>query len=281
MDHDFGISVSLDGPEEEHDRNRVYRNKKGTFRDVMENINKIINSGYKNIDSMPVFDWKSDLFKLEEFFNRTDVPPVSRATSVSRNGGSRYYEQFTMEDHQAFLDQLKRAKEHYFKEPYCQEKSERPSFFYRLFGESITNTFLMPKSLNYLQLLMPVTSACIPGSKLFVDVNGNFHACEKINYQLPFGNVNEGINFELIRKLRNDYLNHMDKCLNCRVSRRCSHCYLIFITNEGFLCSSEVCKDVEKAVKTELSESISIVEKNPNVLNKTNISKNIKKYCGD
>ena len=36
LEHDFYLHISLDGPEEEHDRCRVYENGKGTFNDVMK-----------------------------------------------------------------------------------------------------------------------------------------------------------------------------------------------------------------------------------------------------
>ncbi|WP_336247428.1 radical SAM protein [Methanothrix soehngenii] len=66
MEHDFIIFVSLDGPEDEHDRLRIYENGKGSFRDVIKNVTRIIRKGYKEIYCMPVFDWKSDLFKRED-----------------------------------------------------------------------------------------------------------------------------------------------------------------------------------------------------------------------
>lgn len=47
MEHDFIIFVSLDGPEDEHDRLRIYENGKGSFRDVIKNVTRIIRKGYK------------------------------------------------------------------------------------------------------------------------------------------------------------------------------------------------------------------------------------------
>jgi uncharacterized protein len=49
MDNDFVISVSLDGPEKEHNRLRVYSNGKDTFKDVMKNVGRLMESGYKKI----------------------------------------------------------------------------------------------------------------------------------------------------------------------------------------------------------------------------------------
>jgi len=282
MEHDFGISISLDGPEEEHNRNRVYINGKGTFNRVMKNVSKIMEEGYKNIDSMPVFDWKSDLFKLDEFFNREDVPPVSRVAPVSRNAGSKYYQQFTREDYDSFQKQIRCARDHYFRNISAQREAERPSFFHRLFGDSMEGTFLGIKSLYHPHPMMPVTNSCILGTKLFIDVNGYFHACEKINYDYSFGNVDDGVNFERIRKIMSDYISHMDKCSSCKASRRCSNCYLMFMNTGGFSLSSEVCKEMENEVRAELSGLITIAEKNQWVVDGADPnSKNIRKYYGD
>jgi uncharacterized protein len=114
MEHDFTIAVSLDGPEEEHDRNRIYSDGKGTFRNVMKNVSSIMDSGYKKIFSMAVFDWKSNLFEIEEFFNRIDVPPLMIASTVGITGGCKYYDQFSKDDYSAYLEQIKMAKNYYY-----------------------------------------------------------------------------------------------------------------------------------------------------------------------
>lgn len=282
MDHDFVMSISIDGPEDEHNRNRLYKNGNGTFKDVMKNVRRIIDVKYENISSMPVIDWKSDLFKLEYFFNRDDVPPVSTVTTVSTNSGCRYYEQFTEKDKLGFRELLKKARDHYFKSLDFEKQNERPSFFYKLFNEPLEKVFLDCVSIYSPPSIMPFTDACVPGLKLFLDVRGEYHACEKLTSNHPIGNVNEGLNYEKIGELMRNYLNHMDKCQNCKVKRRCFYCYLVFENNVGFSYSSEFCKEVESKQKTNLSESITIAEINPRIVEENSVLyKNIKKYYGD
>jgi len=133
--HDFTIAISLDGPENEHNRLRVYSNGGGTYRDVMKNVNIIMNMGYKNVFSLPVFDWRSDLFAMEEFFSRYDVPPVMITNLINDVNGCRYYEQFTKEDYLAHLRQLEIATSYYFAESNRNLCDERPSFFDKLVGQ--------------------------------------------------------------------------------------------------------------------------------------------------
>ena len=91
--------------------------------------------GYKNVFSLPVFDWRSDLFAMEEFFSRYDVPPVMITNLINDVNGCRYYEQFTKEDYLAHLRQLEIATSYYFAESNRNLCDERPSFFDKLVGQ--------------------------------------------------------------------------------------------------------------------------------------------------
>ena len=261
MQHNFSISISLNGPEGEHDRLRVYSNGKGTFGDIMKNVRHIVDEGYEKIYSILVFDWKSDLFNIEKFFNRVDVPPLLNISLVSNVKGCKYYEQFTKKDYLVFLASLKKARRCYFKE--FSHQRQKVSFFDKLIGEPLGSVLFDTISIYSPLPIMPFTGACVPGRKVFADVDGNFHTCEKINNNYPFGNVDDGLNFEKISKLMSDYISSMDKCPTCKVRRRCRNCYQNFATDKGFLHSSEVCRHVESAMRRSIVEAFEIAEIDP------------------
>lgn len=280
--HNFIISVSLDGPEEEHNRLRVYSDGEGTFRDVMKNIAPIVEKGYKNIYSLPVFDWKCDFFEREEFFNKKNIPAVMRASLVVDVEGCRYYEQFTKEDFLVYFQQIERARAYYFKHLGHEKQKEGPSFFDKLVGESPGIDLFGGISIYPRPQIMPLTGACIPGTKIFVDIKGNYHLCERVNSTFPIGNVKEGLNFEKINKLINEYINHMDKCIDCKVSRKCNHCYQMFMTDKGFSYSSKVCEKIERTMIDSFINTFIIAETNPEFVEKANYKyENIKKHYGE
>ena len=71
----FSISISLDGPENEHDRNRVYANGKGTFKDVIKNIKKIRDLHYEKLQILTVFDINtSSVSRIAKIFQSTKYP---------------------------------------------------------------------------------------------------------------------------------------------------------------------------------------------------------------
>jgi len=248
----------------------------------MENVDRIMKTGYENIGCVPVFDWKSDLFKREEFFNGKAIPAI-KAPSIVQNParGCKYYEQFTEEDRRAFLEQLMRARDHYFNNINHKDQENVPTFFYYLVGIR-PQRYLFHCISMCTPFLIPYTGSCIPGRKLFVDVDGNFHVCEKISYAFPVGNVEKGLDIERISKFIDNFNDHMDKCPDCKVSRLCDHCYVHFAINKEFLYSSEVCKKIESSTKRSLIETFEIAEKYPEFVEEAEpIYKNIKKYYGD
>lgn len=281
MEHDFHILVSLDGPEEEHDRNRMYANGRGTFKDVMKNIRRIMDRGYKNISCNPVFDWKTDIFKLQEFFNREGIPEPSRASQVIADHGCRYYEEFTKEDYIAYVKRLKMAKEYYLNTLASLGENGRPSFFDQIFR--IRARLIIANSIPILKHppLMPLTGSCIPGRKIFVDPNGDYYICERICTRSPLiGDISEGLNFERIYNLLYNYYNHLDKCPSCNMQRVCNQCFSQLISNDAFLKTSEVCRDVEKGFLNAFIDSFELAEANPAVGDRSDSYENIKKHYG-
>jgi len=126
---------------------------------------------------------------------------------------------------------------------------------------------------------MPFTGACVPGRKIFVDANGMFHACERINSAFPLGDIYEGLNFEKISNLIIDYINHMDKCPDCEVKRRCTQCFQKFATDAGFSYSSKICNGIESSMKAAFIKTFSIAETNLKIIEEfTTKYKDIKKF---
>lgn len=71
------------------------------------------------------------------------------------------------------------------------------------------------------------TEMCFPGeSKLFVDVNGFFHVCEKVRLNLPIGNIDKGFDYDMIRYIYREWSNEIirHRCWECPVWSFCGVC---------------------------------------------------------
>ncbi|HOT07961.1 MAG TPA: radical SAM protein [Methanotrichaceae archaeon] len=260
MQNDFHIGVSISGPKAEHDRLRIYSNGNGTFCDIMENIRPIMDAGWDKIKSLVVIDWKTDLFKLEEFFSRNDVPPIASVSTVGQIEGCKYYDKFTKNDYTAFRNQLDQARIFYiskFRDTICERNL---SFFGTIFGGSAVECIHRPSSIIPHSSLIPFTGACIPGKKIFVSADGNYYACERGNRGSPIGNNIEGIDFKKIKMLINNYINYLDKCPTCNMKRLCRKCYQNLTTDKCFIHTSKGCYEEEKSQKELLAGAFLICE---------------------
>lgn len=74
VENGVGVSVSLDGPKDLHDANRIFANQKGTFQTVIKNIQRLKKAGVnvsisctinpQNLDQLEeVFQWMVDEFQ--------------------------------------------------------------------------------------------------------------------------------------------------------------------------------------------------------------------------
>ena len=205
MENKVSIAVSLDGPKEEHDRKRVYANGKGTFDDVMRNVSYLISKGYDKIHALPVYDWKTDIIKVNDFFSRDDVPQALVVSSVNTDFGCSYYRSFSREDYENFRENMSKAEALFFQELPDYPK-KRISYLDSFFGRDATYALFMkstvvPSRPPYI----PCTGSCVPGRKIYVDCDGNYHMCERINDKFPIGHVDTGLDFDRILKVISDY----------------------------------------------------------------------------
>ena len=193
----------------------------------MKNVGYIMDRGYENISSIAVYDWKTDLFKLQEFFEREDVPRLGIVTLANPDMGCRYYDQFSEEDFEDFIKLHEGAKRYYFEN---LMGSNGKNFFDQMFGEHASRVLFNHDVLIGRNPIMPYTASCVPGRKIYVDVDGRFHTCERVNATFPIGDVNKGLDFERISEMMRNFFRHLDICSNRKIKRMCSDCYCAFLT---------------------------------------------------
>ena len=268
VENNVNIAVSLDGYKENHDRNRVFVNGDGTFDIIIANLSEIRenypNYFYNNLSILVCYDWKTDLFKMEEFFtiHKNELPPLGRISLVSPFFTNYYVRNFSKGDFESYKKQLSEIKKKYFNLIIDRKISPFLEIF---IGSSYRQLLLIEKITRSRPVFILYTSTCIPGSKLCVDVNGEFHVCEKVNYSFPIGDVYRGIDYNSIVKMLREYKKCiMDSCKNCPITRLCSMCFATFMKDRTFdKDPPEICDRLIDEVKKELSELYKILEENP------------------
>jgi len=266
--HNVILAISLDGPEEEHDRLRVDHQGRGTHKRLIANLARLKNrypDYWAKMLCVSVFDPKSDLIKIAKYFedNEELLPRCAFVNQVTSQN-STYYQSFTEEDYTRFRVQL-RSLRNSFKAVSTAGK-EPSSYCQALAGGSIILAVLRSR-LNDRKTVLPYTGCCLPGYRMAVNVDGRLDICERVSGQNPIGNVNQGgLDLVKIGRLVAEYQrNVLPQCSACPVSKLCSLCFSTAETSKGVERRSGWCEGTLATAARDLSDYISILEANGNV----------------
>lgn len=277
--YDFSLLVSLDGPGEIHDRYRVFPNNNGTYDLIKKNLELIrrIDEDYfmKKVGFSIVLAPEFDLERVYNYFKSVEFSEnrVYMFSEVNSND-TTFLEQFNMNE------EWKKAKnqERFLKKKYLSNRISniRDVLLMNLFEGSVYDIqsripYNMPNEIY-------PNGICLPGlQKIFVDTYGNFHLCEKINWNFSIGNVDEGFDTEKIFKLISEYINTTNNCKNCWAIRFCKDCYLSSLKENTFSRErkKEYCKRRRRTILVGLKDYVYIMERNQNAFKETNHEPNI------
>jgi len=246
-ENDIHILVSLDGPEEIHDKNRKFAsNGKGTFKVIMENIAELKKKHpeyvKKNISFNAVLDGTTDFRCTNKFFcEYEDIKDFRINTSMISDQYSNedivmkesYYIDSNYERFKFFLYKLGKMDKRYASKLYETE-----------FARSI-------ESINDRKYYKTISKKehhggpCVPGlNRLFMDTEGTFYPCERVSElseHMKIGNIYDGFDLDKMDKILNIGRLTEDKCRNCWAYRFCDLCAAFADNIEGLSREKKLC----------------------------------------
>lgn len=268
----FSILISMDGPEEIHDKNRVFANgAKGAHKKVIENI-KYIKDTYPDwiskiqvnvvVDQREDFKTVNDYFKTEKLFSDIDI----LYSFISNNNVKNRV--ITSED-------CKMNEEYeYFKMLlYKIEKISKDSVSPLLRADNLligqNRVGKQRTRRNEIPLCTHHGGPCIPGTRsLFMNVNGDFYPCEKVSEEYDFnciGNIYKGFDYEKIYNMLNLENITSEECKNCWAYDYCSVCIVRADTKKdsNLIDKSSIinmCPNIRKSVEDEFKDYVFLRE---------------------
>ncbi len=228
IENEFDIMLSLDGPQEAHDRHRVDRKQKGTWDRVMRGVELLHAKSPRyfarrvSISTVVVSD--KHLRPIEDFFK--SHPLLSK---VSVSASYPVYNPRPMAGEDAGAETASGAdgpRRLYgeVEESLVQGRPLAPiveGFFQR----ELLDIFRRRTSPR-LGDAIPINGCCFPGERrLFVSCDGVFFACERVDGGHPLGDVHNGIEADKIERLVEEYRRACRDCLNCWAVRFCRTCF--------------------------------------------------------
>ena len=224
---EIGLDISIDGPMEEHDKFRVTGNGRGTWNHIMQNIIRIKNKHpeYYNrkIHYFATVHPHHDLKRIDEFFiNRPDLFKKERIKINFFNFWS-LKEEISEQIKKELKNKNSRGRSSIDEEYRAMKYDQKLKF--RPFSERAK-----------------LTGMCFPGrDRLHVEADGVFKICEKVQINLPIGNVDYGIDIDKVRVINNKWRKQIIKqrCWECDFYSICPVCVAQVNdeTNFDFTCS--------------------------------------------
>lgn len=255
---------SIDGPKIEHDKHRRTSKNEGSFEKAIKNIQK-----YAKRIKMPVFvtaviDIDTDLRNVIEYFANSEDLIAINITPVSPIN-TDYYSKFT----QGQMNDYQRTYHSLWKE-YIEgiKKNDKDNKFLKVLDVLFARRCNSLKMRTIVQSSdakgIPYTSTCIPGERLFVNIEGNIYPCERLSRSRDIGNVETGLDYAKIASYVNDYNTDIcAKCQSCKIRKVCPSCFNNFLIDGKFESNNHTCQNFRESLLETLSMYVTICEADP------------------
>lgn len=242
VDHNFYLTISLDGAEEIQNKNRVYAESgKGTFERVITSVEKIkkeypdfLNNVHFNV----VMDQEDGYRASSDFFTYDDSVHGIYVSATEKNDAN-------------YKNEIIKNIEYYSNRGYEQFKAVYD--YYRAIPDKLSPLvagYLGSIKKSIADVLMPDKTdfdtghpggPCVPGlQRLFVSADGVFYPCERVNEEaeiMKIGDLEHGIDISKVEKLLNVGRITASACENCWAFRFCTSCAVY--AEDGDVLSSE------------------------------------------
>lgn len=233
VNHDFSVLISLDGPQEVHDRHRVFAGTTiGSFEQMIKNV-KMLKEKYpkyyeKKISFNTVLDPSYPLKGICEFMKTNEwINPNSVSSSIINDIQAKELNRYSKE----FLEEYEyeKFKVLLWKVGRLKNSDLSPLMKKHFKGIKQTAVGLERAYQEELPNKGHRGGPCLVGvRKLFVDVDGRLFPCERVSETSKpacIGHIDQGIDEEKALQLLNIESLTSEECRNCWARTMCPNCF--------------------------------------------------------
>jgi len=261
----FDLTVSVDGPEDAHDRFRISRKTQGTHRGVLAGLTRLVEADAeyyrKHVQFNCVLTPGTDLARTFAFF---DAHPLFtghrvRFSRVAPDGTTFYQQYGTYSEDQE--DLLRKQSTAPSQSPDAHTAYKRRRFLN-----------LAVRDRTPLRATVPPNGCCVPLlKKMLVTVAGDIYMCERMPYDLPLGNIHRGgVDDDRVVSLVDEYARRsLPDCGKCWAVRLCGLCYRDCIRNGEWkhgAARDRLCESQRASIAARLVDYAAMIEADPAAL---------------
>lgn len=237
IENNFGLMISLDGPQDVHDKHRKFSNETGSFKAVESNIDllwKIDPDFARKTAINMVVDPENNYESISGLFTNKNIASMSISVSVVESNG--------VVNPSDKINNYVKGLNYYTFVKYMNAKrsNDDSSELSYIASDYLDNLDVTVKRLFKPTNLTPTAAPsgpCIPGRKrLFVNTEGIFFPCERVieaKDVTAIGNIDTGINKINVNRILNITRNVGNRCVSCWAFSMCSLCIKGAVTSSG------------------------------------------------
>lgn len=231
--YDFNLMISLDGNKETNDNNRKFAiGTNSVFEVIIKNL-KMIEQNFPKLferlfinmvlDPSKSMDGYTNLFVEHKFMNKIRVRSSEIDDLFSDDHKNMNLDYIQKDIYLQFLMLVDILE--------IQEINDEINILSEIKKDIIGLMNPLKERLPFREIELP-SGPCIPGcNKLFVDVNGNFYACEKFSETIEdakIGNIKTGLDVEKSKIILNGSSFIKEDCVQCFAFNDCTSCFKDF-----------------------------------------------------
>ena len=267
------LFVSLDGPAEENDKNRVYKNGIGTAKKINANLNLI-----KEISKDYYINYVNILAVMAPNYDRSKVNTYFSSLSEGNHfAGVNVFNYLEFKDSCLVLPARKFPGKlfsisSFLKKNYCFD-----DIYLRIELNPLIHLHLKDLYEILIKINRPPPNGLFNGfnscyigyAGLFVDVNGKLHMCERTDFSSSIGDVDNGLRKNSLIEYYTKYFNQINsaRCRNCWVHVFCKYCIGAMIKERNVeLPSIRDCLLYKRVFEAKFKDLFLIFRKYPKVI---------------
>lgn len=272
--HKFGLLISLDGPEYQHDQNRRFANGRHSFETVISNL-RLLKSMTSpeyyqtNVTVNCVISPGADILATNAFFSENSELFPNITVSSVREGHEEFFKNHPADikrEHEQLDILFKEYRDRHLRPEGFSVNDADMRFIRALFEHDFLN--IRRRSIeNSVPQYKTFITTCFPGArKVFVDISGNLHVCERVNRTYPIGNIRSGFDHDRVIALANEFANvtRRKECLECWAFRHCPYCFATLLDDGRVKPPSEdKCELNRRDLESTLRDFCKILEQQP------------------
>ncbi len=258
VENNLRILVTVDGPKEMHNKNRVDLCNQPTYDKVMNNI-KLFQKRYpdfckERLNFVSTIETTEDYLELMKYRENNPEYKLKKISMIVCKHDERVKFAENREYYENLSNEYKRSR---FDNLLERVISKRLDFFD---DETVKNLL----RIHFRKNSYRKGGICLDteDGSLMVTTNGDFYVCEKMDHSFRIGNVDSWVNRSKIKSMLQKFFDFKEKyCSNCWIKEICSLCYAHFALNDEFKPHYYNCNSEKDSYEYSLMLYLSILEK--------------------